>query len=392
MYALGKKTRYDEEIHPNDRGYSVYYYDSTKIGSYCVLQQEGGYNTQRILLNVASLTITIFFAIGVGATLMKYYSLIEKKLRESEYWKFLTWSILIISLLAICLILANNGYLLYKICHQYDSKSLEFVFMIVHSIICFGVWPVDAVCCIVAMRFLQISSRKYCCFAVTGSTIMVYFIQLMSFHVAYINLGATAAPSETLSVVCSFITVYIFAVIYFAVLVKYLTSRCDCIPNEWSSVCDNSCYRYCSRKIDSCCKHKCCNYIFCCLDKIDSCCKHKCCNYIFCCLDKIDSCCKHKCCNYIFCGLFVIAGTALIGGIAILTAFFYRLPIVMDISSQNEGLWGVIKFVLPALFVSLLGYCGNKILKYDNANQNPATELPSVADETGTNSETARLT
>ncbi len=351
MYALGKKKIFDQEIRPDDRGYSIYYYIPNTPSKYCVLYHEHSYISHRYLLNVGSLLLIIFSVLGFPLLFVELYKPVVNKLNGpsgSDYWRFIAWSVVFVSFFVNCLIIVNNAIILKEIIGQYDSSSLDIlIFTLVFSVFCFGVWILDFFGCTFAIAYMHFykedfpknfptpilltkllekfqccccnggldedagdnernrKNNKCCpkCIAIAlGYTIFVHFLQLTSFHVVYIMLGAIAAPGETLSVFCSFITAYIFAVIYVAVIFKYLSIEHFKDRVTW---------------------------------------------------------------NFVLCIIPLgFAGVTLIGSVALFTAFFYKFSIVMEITSTNEGLWGLVKSFLPTLLVAFLGFCGHKLLKY----------------------------
>ena len=140
-------------------------------------------------------------------------------------------------------------------------------------------------------------SKKRCCLysivIALGYTIVVHFLQLLSFHVVYIILGAIASPSVTLSVLCNYVTAYLFAVVYVAVILKYM----DKVHFE---------------------------------------------NYVS--------------LNFISCILPLFTGDLLlIVSVACFTALFYHFTVAMDYTSQNEGIKGVVKSIFPSILAVSLG-------------------------------------
>ena len=455
----------------DQKGYSVYYYDPTVPSKYCVINYESYYDTQRLLLNIGSALVILFTVLGFPFLFLELYQPVIKKLKDdsgSEYWRFIAWSVVIVSFFVNIAIFINNGFVLHVFYGKYGSTSLGVLtFLIVFSVICYGIWIINFISSLAAIWYLDSSNNfskdlplpqlleklcepknsspqanagqgnplaieqgnhqanagqgnpqaieqgnhqanagqgnpqaieqgnhqanagqgnpqaieqgnhqanagqgnaqaieqgnqanagqgnpqaieqgnhqanagqgnclanaeqgignpersagtccccgyhkgccRYCIAIALGYTIVVHFLQLLSFHVVYIILGAIALPFETLSVLCNYVTAYLFAVIYIAVILKYM----------------NKVYFQ---------------------------------NYIS--------------LNFLCCILpLLIGGLSLITGVACFTALFYRFTEVMEFTSQNEGVLGVVKSFLPSLFVTLLGFIGHKILKRIRRNR-----------------------
>ncbi len=505
MYALGKRSLFDEVIQPHDRGYSVFNHNPN-LDTYCVLQHQGVYLHRRYILLSGSLLMIIFTVLAFPVLFARLYDSFIEKLRGpsgSEYWRYITWSVLFVSLLVNCLAIANNTMVLMELIEQYEfSRDVFSFFVFLFSVFCFGVWIVDIIGASIAIAYIyrdrpnEFNTRipppvllgkflkkfECCCEFFSscnrerdahndeqndtrdnsnlesgnnnptdpehghsdpidpqhdqqtvdpqhgqsdpgnpqhgqsdpqhsqsdltdpqhgqsdpgnpqhgqsdpqhgqsdltdpqhgqsdpvdpehnhrdstnpesqrgnptntrhdnnstrhlgrcakcialafGYTIIVHFLQIISFHVVYIMLGAIAAPTETLSVLCSFITAYLFAVIYVAIILKFL--------------------------------------------------------------DKDNYFKKNLCLDFTLCILpLSVAGIALIVSIALFTAFFYSFNIVMEITSRSEGLWGVVKSFLPALFVAFLGFCGSKLLTYIEPRKRDATSESDSSKESNSSEE-----
>ena len=415
LYALGERTIFTEHNHviPFDqKGYSVYYYDSTTSSKYCVIKHEHYYATQRHLLNIASVLVILFTVVGFPFLFVELYQPVidmlkdtnqendtsrqndtnqqndtsrqndtnqEKNSSGSAYWRFITWSVVIVSLIVNILILVNNVFVLNDSDEQYDSTSRNLVFAI--TVICYFVGIIDFLSCLAAIGYLdwfksfpkdlplplllektckpdnncctrandveQGSSqgnhenrstgtcschRKGCCLysiaIAFGYAIFVHFLQLISFHTVYIILGAIASPFETLSVLCNYVTGYLFAVIYIAVILKYM-DKVYFIKHSQNGVEQQDC---------------------CAMLRILS-------LNVMCCIIPL-----------------ITGGILLIASVALFTAFFYKFTEVMELTNQNEGVVGVVKSFLPSLFVSLLGFFGHKILKRISRSSRSSSE------------------
>ena len=376
---------------------------------YCVINYESYYNTQRLLLNIGSILVILFTVLGFPFFFVELYQPVIDKLnddRGSEYWRFIAWSVVIVSFFVNILIFINNGFVLGIFHNQYGSTLLAIlIFLIVFSVLCYGVWIINFLSCVVAIWYLKFYdifskdlplprllnkfctpdnsnsqataeqgnprataeqdgprataeqgsprataeqgspqanaeqgnpersagtcccggySKKRCCpysiVIALGYTIVVHFLQLLSFHVVYIILGAIASPSVTLSVLCNYVTAYLFAVVYISVILKYM-------------------------------------------DKV----------YFK----------KYVSLNFIFCILPLFSGgLLLIVSVACFTALFYRFTVAMDYTSQNEGILGVVKSIFPSILVTVLSFIGNKILVHiqkssrSEKNSRSSTETP----------------
>jgi len=308
---------------------------------YCVISHLHEYQIQRYLLTFGSVFVILFTILGCPLFFAEVYQQVERKCynaRGSEYWRFLTWSVVITSFIVNALVLANNFYVLMSFYQQYETTSKESLLcLVMFSVIGNGVWIVNFLSGVGVLAYLKwkkMSSRDpsspednitgndscssmwlHICGIALGYAIIVHFLQLISFHVVYVILGAIASPTETLSVVCNYVAGYLFAVTYIAVVLKYVKKK-----------------RFLDRNVTL------------------------------------------SCCIFPLC----IAGLSLIISMTCYTAFFY----LTDSMNQNSGMLGIVKSFLPSLFVMFLGFLGHKVLIYiDNSEQVENSSLKST-DET----------
>ena len=231
----------------------MYYYDPTVPSKYCVINYEGYYDTQRLLLNFGSALVILFTVLGFPLLFVELYQPVIEKLNDSsgsEYWRFIAWSVVIVSFIVNILIFVNNGFVLQSFSKQYDSTSKSIlIFLIMFSIICFGAWIINFASCLLAIGHLRNTNsfpkdlplplllerilntcynkslpskiktrqsgakehgknicccwntRQCCsyCYAIAfGYATLVHFLQLVSFHIVYFILGAIASPIGTL--------------------------------------------------------------------------------------------------------------------------------------------------------------------------------------------------
>ena len=366
-------TNHDHNIPLDKKGYSVYYYDPTMPTKYCVINYEGHYDNERLLLNIDSVLVIFFTLLGSPLLFVELYQPIINKLNDdsgSEYWRFVAWNVVIVSSLVNILVFNNNGYVLHVFHSQYDLTSSIFIFLITFSVICYGVWIINFFSCLTGIFYLSYDERfskelpipcllaiicipnnsstqvndeqdtlhvenglqeehaeeqlhehvdpeagccgkkppcRYSIAIALGCTIVVHFLQLLSFHIVYFIIGAIASPIDTLSVLCNYVMAYLFAVIYIAVILKYMNKV------YFKDISKN--------------RKKITYNIICCILPL------------------------------------LIGGLSLIASVCLFVTLFDQFTVVMEVTSQNEGVLGVVKSFLPSLFVTFLGFIGHKILK-----------------------------
>ena len=252
-----------------EKGFSVYYYDSSKPSGYCILNEEGKYKSQRILLVIGISLLLVFILCASPLGFIVIFKQFRRKMKKQSDLRFFVWSLVIASLLVSLLIISWDIRTFIKNFSYYPSSNVEgknmyyihILFILVAVLFGFCLL-FDIIFVIVALKYIygsneegfvkdipipllfkeisklcsgmtqrqqgQDGRNQECCSRVCaesvalglGNLIVMVFMQLSGFHVFFITLGALATPVSTLSIVSFYIAFYFCLVTFIAVLLK----------------------------------------------------------------------------------------------------------------------------------------------------------------------------
>lgn len=234
-----------------EKGYSAYVFSTDAPSDYCVIDQEEAYAKLRLYANVGSMILSITIMIASPLTLVAVYDFACKNLKGNSI--FIAWSLMFVSGIAACLMFVYDGFTIGYNIILYPSSPKGvgfhdiFIYFIVFAVFLGVLLLGDLFLMICALMYLQPSQhqrfptpelfkffktifskicfccrpqaeadlqqgwrkklRESCCseclVLLFGMVYFTLFMELASFHLLYMLLGAISTPVETLSIATS---------------------------------------------------------------------------------------------------------------------------------------------------------------------------------------------
>ena len=86
-----------------EKGYSAYIFDDNQTSGYCIIDLEGKYLYQRLLMNICCVFLIFAIMFAVPVMLVTVYNDFREKVEKNDNMLFFVWSLAFVSFLAAIL-------------------------------------------------------------------------------------------------------------------------------------------------------------------------------------------------------------------------------------------------------------------------------------------------
>ncbi len=253
-YALHRNSVIHNGIDSSiESGYSVYVFNTTNLGDYCIFDEYNKFLQLRTLLFVAFGLLELTSVFSIPLLLASIYDEFKRKMSSTDdngkenRLRYFVWATLILIVLITLLLVCCNAYAIHNGLSSSQTNYKDIFRGFTAMAVAMGVLPVlNIVAAIVVVKFIVNqdehgincfgfpdfvnTERKCLCVKIVHGVaifFVTWFTQFALFNSIYVFIGAIAAPVETGSLLLLYITSLFALISFFAVVLKVF---CKTLP------------------------------------------------------------------------------------------------------------------------------------------------------------------